>query len=166
MPYKDSYIWKIRQKIDHDVLLAPSADAIAVRDDGKLLLIFNKDWQNWFFPGGYAEIGQTSQECAARELLEEGGIQADPSSMIPIGFVSGHTAKYKNGDITYPFTQVFMTKVWEESVELHDETEVGDRRWLSIEELKQMSPNSYTSYLLTAYEIFLATNEYQLIDVR
>ena len=66
MPYVGSYIWKIRQKIGHDPLIMPSADAIAVREDGKLMLVFNKDFNGWFFPGGYVEEGQTSQECAAR----------------------------------------------------------------------------------------------------
>ena len=55
MPYVGSYIWKIRQKIGHDPLIMPSADAIAVREDGKLMLVFNKDFNGWFFPGGYDE---------------------------------------------------------------------------------------------------------------
>lgn len=37
MPYIGSYIWKIRQKIEHDLLILPSADAVAVDDEGRVV---------------------------------------------------------------------------------------------------------------------------------
>lgn len=166
MPYAGSYIWKVRQKIGHDPLLMPSADAIAVRDDGKLLMIFNNDWQNWFFPGGYAELGQSSSECAARELLEEGGLDAEPSDLIPIAFASGHSAEYPNGDVTYPFTQIFIAQKWQNSSGGIDTSEVSKREWFTIDEIKSMKVNSYMQHIIRAYEAYMKTKEYQMIQVQ
>ncbi len=94
MPYVGSYIWKIRQKVGYDPLLLPTADTLAVDGKGRLLLIHNKDFDDWFFPGGYAEIGQTFNECAARELLEEGGLVTEPEDLMPFAFVSARKVEY------------------------------------------------------------------------
>lgn len=166
MPYVDSYVWKIRQKIGHDLLLVPSADAVAVNAEGKLLLVFNKDWQGWYFPGGYAEENQSSQECSARELLEEGGLRADPESLTPFAFASGHTARYANGDVVAPFTQFFIANEWAEDTSKLDNSEVDDRKWFSLDELKDLTMNSYTRKIIAAYEAFIQTRQYQMLDVR
>lgn len=166
MPYVGSYIWNIRQKIGHDPLLMPSADAIAVDKDGRLLLVFNKDWQDWFFPGGYAEPGQSSQECSARELLEEAGVRADPEKLLPIAFVSGHKAQYPNGDVTHPFTQIFIAYDWVDEASELDMDEVEGRKWFTIDELKGLGVKDYTRQIIDAYEAFLRTRQYQTIHLR
>ncbi len=40
----------------------------------------------WAFPGGHLEYGESIEECARREVLEECGIQIGPIS--PIGFTN------------------------------------------------------------------------------
>jgi len=164
MPYADSYVWNIRQKIGHDSLIIPSADAIAVGKDGELLLVFNKDWNNWFFPGGYAEVGQSSAECAARELFEGAGVRTDFRTLIPFAFASGHRAEYPNGDITYPFTQYFITHEWDDQGDAIDEVEVSQRRWFSLEELAELELDKSMKAIIKAYKAFISTNIYQTID--
>jgi 8-oxo-dGTP pyrophosphatase MutT (NUDIX family) len=58
----------------------PAARIILRRPDGRVLL-FRFDAPNrppfWCLPGGALEPGETHSEAAARELLEECGIEAD-----------------------------------------------------------------------------------------
>lgn len=166
MPYKGSYVWKIRQKVGHDALILPTSDAIAVRDDGKLMCIYNIDFQSWLFPGGYPELGQTSDECAAQELLEEAGIVAAPSSMVPIALVSGHESRYPNGDVVYPHTQVFITDSWKELCDELDTEEVTEKRWFSIEELEAMELALRMKRTIRAYQEYTRTGQYQMINMK
>lgn len=164
MPYAGSYIWNIRQKIGHDLLIIPSANALVVNAAGEILLVFNKDFNNWFIPGGYAEEGQSSAECAARELLEEGGLRADPNDLIPFAFMSGHTATYPNGDVTQPFTQHFFTSQWTDAGDALDTEEVSKRQWVSLEDAKNLGLTPHMLLILEAYETYQKTGKYQTLD--
>lgn len=165
MPYVGSYIWKIRQKIGHDLLIIPSVDIVAVHEDGKLLLVFNKDANAWVFPGGYAEEGMTSQECAAKELLEEAGLEAAPHDLIPFAFVSGYMHHYSSGDVTQPFRQVFVVNKWSDLGGM-DKDEISGRRWFSLDELAQITMRSDQSRILAALRTYQATGTYQIITLR
>jgi ADP-ribose pyrophosphatase YjhB (NUDIX family) len=164
MPYTGSYVWKIRQKIGHDLLVIPTADCVAVRGDGKLLLIHNKDFDNWFFPGGYVEENSSAARTAAQELLEEGSLVADPSDLKPWLFTSGRTLTYPSGDKTQPYTMYFLTEKWRESNTEIDQEEVNQRAWLSIDEIKKLPIDAGFKKIIAAYEKFIATQEFQIID--
>jgi ADP-ribose pyrophosphatase YjhB (NUDIX family) len=50
--------------------------AAALNDDGKFLMVRQEGgyWQGkWIFPGGKLEMGETLEECARREFIEETG---------------------------------------------------------------------------------------------
>jgi len=63
-------------------MMTPKIGAVAaVIHNGAVLLVQRKKNPNsglWGFPGGHIELGETGLECAARELLEETSITADP----------------------------------------------------------------------------------------
>jgi ADP-ribose pyrophosphatase YjhB (NUDIX family) len=52
----------------------PVAGVIPVRDDGRLLLVrrtIEPRSGMWVFPGGFIDVGETVEEAAVRETLEE-----------------------------------------------------------------------------------------------
>ena len=163
MPYIGSYVWKIRKKVGHDLLVLPSVDIIAVREDGALMMVYNKDFAIWVFPGGYVEESQNSEMAAVRELREEAGLETSVEDLIPFAYQSGHEAHYKNGDITQPFTQTYLTKKFRDTCEKLDEAEVASRKWFLPDKIREMKLEARITKILEAYEEFSRTGKYQII---
>lgn len=138
MPYQDSYVAKIREKVGHDfVLVMPAIDVVIKNKRDEFLLVYNNDFQAWTFPGGYVEPEYSWQENAAREALEEGGIQANPHNLTVIGNVSGpnYIAHYPNGDTVKLYTTVFLLEEWAGEVGELDATEISGKRWVPATEI-------------------------------
>lgn len=62
----------------HYINPRPVAGTIPVRDDGRILLVrraISPRMGMWVFPGGYMDVGETAEEAAARETLEEAHLE-------------------------------------------------------------------------------------------
>jgi len=53
-----------------------AAGGVVVRD-GLLLLVHRPKYDDWTFPKGKAENGETDEECALREVHEETGLKCE-----------------------------------------------------------------------------------------
>ncbi|MFY0597993.1 MAG: NUDIX hydrolase [Cognatishimia sp.] len=84
--------------------LRPTLGAIAVllKDEKFLLVQRGKDPGRglWGFPGGHVELGETAQEAAVRELLEETNIRAEAQDYLTAVDVIGRDDA---GDVSYHF---------------------------------------------------------------
>jgi 8-oxo-dGTP diphosphatase len=56
------------------VTLVRAAGGLVVRD-GKVLLIHRPKYDDWTFPKGKAEDGESDEDCALREVEEETGLR-------------------------------------------------------------------------------------------
>lgn len=141
MPYADSYVAKIRERVGHDFeLVMPTTDVVIENPQGELLMIYNRDFDGWAFPGGYVEPELSWQENAAREATEEAGITADPKNLQLIGTVSGKqfVAHYPNGDRAKLYTTVFHLTDWTAEQTGIDETEIDAKKWVSPQTIDHM----------------------------
>jgi 8-oxo-dGTP pyrophosphatase MutT (NUDIX family) len=93
----NEYIKSMRKFIGHERLLLVGASVI-VHKDGSLLLQKRRDNGCWGYHGGCVELGETVEEAARRELLEETGLTA--GSLELFGVFSGKELfyTYPNGD--------------------------------------------------------------------
>jgi ADP-ribose pyrophosphatase len=167
MPYVGSYIWKIRQKVGHDLLLSPTVDTIPVDEKGRLMLVYNREHKAWSFAGGQVEVGEDWRGSAAKELFEECGLRAELNDLIPFAMISGrgYMWNYSNGDKIQAFSTCFVAKKWEDSGAIEDKEEIEERRWFDVSEIEKMDLTLSTKYLLPAYKNWLQTGEFQVIDV-
>ena len=54
--------------------LVRAAGGLVLRD-GEVLLVHRPRYDDWTFPKGKAEDGETDEDCALREVLEETGLE-------------------------------------------------------------------------------------------
>jgi ADP-ribose pyrophosphatase YjhB (NUDIX family) len=116
LPFEGSYLWRLRQKVGHDLVLMPGAAVAAQREDGKVLFLRRGDNGVWALPGGGAEEGGSFARTAVDELREETGLVARPADLVPAACFSDaarHTLNYPNGDVAHYFSICFLVRRWE-----------------------------------------------------
>lgn len=102
---------------------------VAVKNGDKLLLAHNNKFREGLYSviAGYIEPGETPEEAAKREVLEEVGITIknlryikSQSWPFPDSLMMGYVADYKSGDIT------------------PDNYEIDDADWYTVEDFKKV----------------------------
>lgn len=89
--------------------ISPAVIMLVEREDGKALLAWGAQFPGRFFSAlaGFVEPGESLEECVAREVKEEVGIEIDDIRYFgsqpwpfPHSMMIGFQAKYVSGDIT------------------------------------------------------------------
>ena len=139
MSFEGSYLWGLRQKVGHDLVLVPGAAIAVQREDGKVLLVRRGDNGVWALPGGGAEIGGSFARTAIDELREETGLVAREEDLIPVACFSDaerHTLHYPSGDVAHYFSLLFLVRRWDGEAE-PDGEETTDLRFADPTDLPQ-----------------------------
>jgi ADP-ribose pyrophosphatase YjhB (NUDIX family) len=155
LSFERSYLWRLRQKIGHDLVLTPGAAVAAQRPDGKVLFARRGDDDTWCLPGGAAEEGGSFARTAVDELREETGLRVAPTDLIPAGCFSDarrHTLHYPNGDVAHYFSLLFLVRRWDGEPR-PDGEETTDLRFAEPTDLPQPfeASTARAAELLNAY---------------
>ena len=129
------YIKSMRKYIGHERLLIVGA-SVFIHNNGRLLLQKRRDNGCWSDHGGCCELGETVEETARRELLEETGLTA--CSLELLGVFSGKDLfySYPNGDMVSNVNIAYLCGDF--TGELTAETgETAGFQWFSIDELPE-----------------------------
>jgi 8-oxo-dGTP pyrophosphatase MutT (NUDIX family) len=163
LPFEGSYLWRLRQKVGHDLVLMPGAAVAAQREDGQVLFGRRSDNGVWALPGGGAEVGGSFARTAIDELREETGLVADPADLIPAACFSDaarHTLHYPNGDVAHYFSMCFVVRRWEGEPRADGE-EMLDLRFADPADLPQPFEDS-TARVVELLLAYLRTGEFQI----
>lgn len=166
MGYAGSYIWKLRQKIGSELLITATIDVLPIDDQGRIKLVYAKHVDSWNVVGGHVEPGDSYASAALNELQEEAGITASASDLIPWATISGpgRIFHYQDGD-TQPFTLIFLIRKWQNETQPTDQEEIAQTEWFTVEEALKIKITPWTRKILLAYQDYLKTDQFQMIEV-
>jgi NAD+ diphosphatase len=115
-------------RVDFYPRIAPCV-IVVVRDGPRVLLTHVGDRPFWALVAGFLEPGETLEECVAREVREETGIEIDDLRYFgsqpwpfPSQLMVGFLARYAGGEIAV------------------DRNELDEARWFSFEALPPLPP--------------------------
>lgn len=130
----NDYIKNMRKYVGHETIILAGA-SVFIHKDGNLLLHKRSDNGCWSDFGGGLEIGETLEDTAKRELLEESGLQAN--SLELIGVYSGVDLlyTYPNGDKVANVCAAYLCEDFSGELEISDES--TDFKWFDIDDLPE-----------------------------
>ena len=163
MSFDGSSLWRVRQKVGHDLLPWPGATVLVEDPQGRILLGLRRDNREWAMPGGGAEEGGSFAKTALDELREEVGLEADLPDLIAFACVSepaDHVIHYPNGDRTHYFGIWFALRRWRGDPRA-DGDELLELGWFDRDALPEPLMHS-SAVALAHYAVFLKTGAFQV----
>jgi 8-oxo-dGTP pyrophosphatase MutT (NUDIX family) len=134
-----SYVEELRRKIGHDEYIGIGAGVFVYKND-KVLLQKRNDNLCWSMHSGGLEFGETVENAAKRELLEETGIIANNLELL--GVFSGNDMRYTypNGDKVSIVQIIYVCNDFSGNI-LPETDEITELAWFDINNLpKEISP--------------------------
>jgi 8-oxo-dGTP pyrophosphatase MutT (NUDIX family) len=117
------YVADLREVIGTRLLLLPSACVIPIDDEGRILLVRQRQHGKWETIGGTVEPDESPHEAAVREAKEEAGIDVELTLIAALGGPD-YVSVYPNGDRCQYVSTVFEARiVGGEPAPDHDETD-------------------------------------------
>jgi ADP-ribose pyrophosphatase YjhB (NUDIX family) len=80
----EEWLRSVGQGVPGYVTPKVAVGAIVGNERGEILLIQRADSGVWLYPTGWADIGYSASEVAAKEVFEETGIEAEPVRLIAV----------------------------------------------------------------------------------
>jgi 8-oxo-dGTP diphosphatase len=115
-----------------------AAGGVVVRD-GRVLLVHRPRYDDWTFPKGKLDPGESFEEAAVREVEEETGMRCTLGDELP-------SARYDVGGRPKLVRYWLMTPESEAAFEANDETD--DLRWLTPEDASGLLTYARDRFLL------------------
>jgi ADP-ribose pyrophosphatase YjhB (NUDIX family) len=119
-----SYIGEMRALVGTRPLILPGAAAIVVDSHRQVLLLQRADTGGWGLPGGFMEPGETLEETAHREVMEETGLEIENLSLMHVFSGPDQYFRYPNGDQVFNVTTVYTatSRDWRYRLDLQEVT--------------------------------------------
>ncbi|MEN2766107.1 NUDIX hydrolase [Ornithinibacillus xuwenensis] len=128
------YINDLRKIVGTRPLLMVGACTIVINNRKEILLQCRRDNGCWGLPGGAADLGETLEEVAKRELLEETGLRAQNLTLFNVYSGDKFYYKYPHGDEVYNVITAYLCSNYD-GVRRNEESEVLDLKYFDVSAL-------------------------------
>lgn len=107
------YIEELRELVGHRPLIFVGSVVVIVDEQGRILLQQRKFPDGvWGIPGGLMELGESTEDVARREVLEETGLCVENLQLINVYSGPDQFIKAANGDEFYVVTAAYFTNAY------------------------------------------------------
>ena len=133
------YILDLRKELGSRPLIMAGAGVIIINDKNEILLGKRTDNGYWDYPAGSMEIGESFEECARREVLEETGLTCGKLEYFME--LSGEDTfyEYPNGDQVYLAVIIYICRDFSGELKVQKE-EVYEQRFFPMDRLPKIPP--------------------------
>lgn len=115
-----SYIMDLRKYVGHNPILTAGVELLVFNNKNQVLMQLRTDFNQWGFPGGSMELGETFEEVAKRELKEEINLEIDDLKLLKVLSGKDTYREYPNGDKLYDITAIFVIKKYHGDLKIND----------------------------------------------
>lgn len=144
-----SYIKDIRKYVGHNPIITAGVEMLVFNNEGKVLMQLRMDFNQWGFPGGSMELGESFEDVARRELKEETNLEVDDLKLLEVLSGKDTYREYPNGDKLYDITAIYVIKKYHGDLKIND-NESRKLEWFRIDNL----PENITSYTRNYFKKF------------
>ena len=113
------FVAELRSLVGHRLLWLPTAAAVVLDGEGRVLLGRRADTGGWALPGGIIDPAEEPADAAVRECFEETGIVAIPEALTSVTVSQPIT--YANGDQVQYLELTFRCRVAGGTARVNDE---------------------------------------------
>ena len=151
-PAVQDQIAQVRPFIGNDRLIGVGASAVVVRQDGRILMVQRSDNGLWFFPAGYADLGETVAHTAVREVWEETNLHIVPEHIIGVYSSPLFHHTYPNGHEVKNVRVLFRARLDDNTNSLPqaDGDEISSVAWMTPQEVLTRTLPAYRPYFEAA----------------
>ena len=128
------YIMNLRKLVGSRPLIMAGACVIVLNNENRILLQLRKDNNCWGLAGGSLEMGESLEQVAKRELLEETGLIANKLELFNVYSGEKFYYKYPHGDEVYNVVTAYICNDYE-GVLNKEESEVQELCFFLFNEL-------------------------------
>jgi 8-oxo-dGTP diphosphatase len=128
------YVAGLRRLVGKDLLMLPSACAVVVDDEGRVLLGQRADTGEWSLPAGAIDPGEQSADAAVREVYEETGVHVTVERLAGAAL---RQITYPHGDVCQYLTVWFRCRAIGGSAGVNDDESLAVG-WYNPEALPEL----------------------------
>ena len=139
------YYQYLRQFVGSRPLILPGA-VVIIRNELNEVLLQKRPEGRWGLPGGLMNLGESFEQVAHREVLEEVGLELGDLTLLQVFSGEDNYTKAANGDEFYSVTAVYTTN--EIKGELNpDPIETVEVNYFSTEHLPEHMVGSHRRFI-------------------
>ena len=128
------YIENLRAAVGNQPLILVGVAVAVLNETGEILLQKRMDGL-WGVPGGFIELGESTEDAGRREVLEETGIEIGKLDLVGVFSGKQHFVKLPNGDEFYPVTIAYISREIKGGVLKADGQETTEAKFFKVNEL-------------------------------